>query len=190
MKGAVNKRERVPQTHGTGKGRRTQEARGTDPRPKRTGPDPGRAPSQTGRIRFAQLKTNRVRRRQTLEPVWTVQLRDQGHGTYRWELFCETRTACDSGDGEGGCGSHCVWYPSRVRMQLLNDEIDGDGVTKALRRARAGDDLLCGVGGARKEGADVREDESDGGSLNDAGATCARTSGGSPTRQPAGACSD
>ena len=109
--------------------------------------------------------------------------------THRWESARGSRAACEwiRRDGVGVCASHSVSCLPCARMRLWTS-----GVSNALqwRRWRFGDRLLCGVGGKRTEGADVREDESEGGSFNDAGATCANTSGGSLAKHPFGACSD
>ena len=102
------------------------------------------------------------------------------------------RDACESRDGVGVCGSHCVCCPSRAPTEGLNDVIDAFGVTTGLRRrGRDGEHLLCGVGGKRNEGTvEAKDDEREGGSFNDAGASCASTNGGKADEHPLGACPD
>ena len=151
----VNKSKAEPQTHDAGEQQPSPPLGTQTPEASEPVQIPDNVLSQDGRNRVRVIyKSDKVRRRrQTSEPVWMAQFRDQESGTYRWEVARNPRVPCDTADGVGVCGSHCDCVPSRPRMTIPSDEFDAFGVTSVLRwrRARAGEYLLCGVGGQRKE---------------------------------------
>lgn len=141
---------------------------------KRTGPQAGEAVSQVqmGKVRTI-LNGQGLRDAKRLEPVWIGQHRVHRTGTYGWEYSRDSRVACERGDGDGVCGSHRSCSASQERGSLRREENEADGVTNTLcGRTRTGECLLWGVGGPAREGAgEVREEEREGGSFNDAPAT-------------------